>query len=423
MKYAVIDVETIGFPNRLEQNHINFGDHLQNLIIQDLYGEMGIAPEDIYRLDYNEISRYRGEFLILPINQAITRSFKKQLSPYIIPVFLGISRDAHAIGAEELDYFKRFSPVGCRDQAVFDRLTRAGVDCYFSGCITLTLPRRSSAPSKGKVFLVEVPAFAKKHLPKYLKDVAVELQNIAFGTFEEVTGGKTMEQTVKDRYALFEKEAALVVTSRLHVASPCLAMGIPVIVIKEEIDYRFSWLDKYLPLYTEETVDRVDWSPKVIDLESIKQLKKDVAKRRIAETYEAHLAYATLTEWYDLRAQKVQVQKSYSDAVLSFVREKWQPEERFRYAVWGENDASERLIQFLQQQYPYAQLEHFYDSYKTSTYHGKPAIHPREIRPHDDEFIFVTGYTATDVARKLFETIGKSPDTYYLFTETIRGDI
>ena len=42
MKYARIDIETIGFANKLDKAHINFGDHLQNIVIKDLYAQMGI---------------------------------------------------------------------------------------------------------------------------------------------------------------------------------------------------------------------------------------------------------------------------------------------------------------------------------------------------------------------------------------------
>ena len=100
MKYARIDIETIGFVNKNDKTHINFGDHLQNIIIKDLYDKMGIDKSDIYVLDFNEISTYNGEYLVLPINQAISHNMQNFLSPRIIPVFLGISRDSTAITNE-----------------------------------------------------------------------------------------------------------------------------------------------------------------------------------------------------------------------------------------------------------------------------------------------------------------------------------
>ena len=32
MKFARIDIETIGFVNKKDKTHINFGDHLQNIV-------------------------------------------------------------------------------------------------------------------------------------------------------------------------------------------------------------------------------------------------------------------------------------------------------------------------------------------------------------------------------------------------------
>ena len=42
MKFARIDIETIGFVNKKDKTHINFGDHLQNIVIKDLYKYMNI---------------------------------------------------------------------------------------------------------------------------------------------------------------------------------------------------------------------------------------------------------------------------------------------------------------------------------------------------------------------------------------------
>jgi hypothetical protein len=84
---------------------------------------MNIPEDEIYCLNFNEISTYDGEYIILPINQAISHNLKGFLSPKIIPVFLGISRDTKAISENEEEYLRQHSPIGCRDQAIFDYLT------------------------------------------------------------------------------------------------------------------------------------------------------------------------------------------------------------------------------------------------------------------------------------------------------------
>ena len=107
MKYARIDIETIGFASKEDKTHINLGDHLQNIVIKDLYKMMGIKEDEIYVLNFNEISTYSGDYLILPINQAISHALNTFISPKIIPVFLGISRDTSAITQDEELYMKK----------------------------------------------------------------------------------------------------------------------------------------------------------------------------------------------------------------------------------------------------------------------------------------------------------------------------
>ena len=70
----------------------------------------------------------------------------------------------------------------------------------------------------------------------------------------------------------YRNEATLVVTSRLHCAAPCLAMGIPVILARNYFDDRYSWIDRFLPLYTPDRFPSIDWNPTPYDLTAIKQL-------------------------------------------------------------------------------------------------------------------------------------------------------
>lgn len=43
------------------------------------------------------------------------------------------------------------------------------------------------------------------------------------------------------------------------------------------------------------------------------------------------------------------------------------------------------------------------------------------IEASEDVFIFVTGYTATDAAKELFEKIHKPSSMYYLFGKVVRN--
>lgn len=421
MKFARIDIETIGFVNTNDKAHINFGDHLQNIIIKDLYDKMKISNEDIYVLNFNEISTYDGEYLILPINQAISHSLKTFISPKIIPVFLGISRDTSAIAIDELNYYKQYAPVGCRDQAVYNFLKKNNIDCYLNGCLTITLDKRKNVPTNGKVYIIEAPEYALSSMPARLKKEAVYLENTFYGTYSELVGNQNMEKIVRNRYKLLEETASLVVTSRMHIASPCIGMGIPVILVRESIDYRFSWIDKYIPIYTEKTADTINWNPQAIEMEEFKQVLINYAIQRIKKTFSKYYNMLQVSDFYEKRKTVIYDLPQFSKSVIDFIKKTWTKEETWTYAIWGENDASERLIQYLEENYPNAKYVAFYDSYKKIIYHGQEAQHPSNIKKDDGIFIFVTGYTATDAAKELFDTLGREKNSYYLFGKVIRN--
>lgn len=421
MKFARIDIETIGFVNHRDKFHINFGDHLQNIIIKDLYQKMGISEEDIYVLNFNEISTYDGEYLILPINQAISHGLNSFISSKIIPVFLGISRDITAITPEEERYLNQYAPIGCRDEAIFSYLKKKNIECYLNGCLTVTLERRKKIPQNGKVVIIEAPIYAIETMPTELKDNAIYLENTAFGTYDEILCSNTAEKFVRDRYIYLKENASLVVTSRMHIASPCIGMGIPVVLVRNSIDYRFSWIDKYIPIYTPADAGKIDWNPGTINLEGIKHQILSNAANCIKSTYERYRDKLSISEFYENRKKVVYDLPHFSDSVIDFVTKKWSKNETWSYAIWGQNDASERLYQYLKENYPLAQYVAFYDSYKKITYHGRKAQHPSTIDASENIFIFVTGYTATDAAKELFEKIHKPTSMYYLFGKVVRN--
>ena len=69
-------------------------------------------------------------------------------------------------------------------------------------------------------------------------------------------------QRLLDKYM----SAKLVITGRLHCATPCLAFNTPVVFIgRKETFYRVNCLSEYIPLYRYEDVDKINW-----DMEAIK---------------------------------------------------------------------------------------------------------------------------------------------------------
>lgn len=63
--------------------------------------------------------------------------------PYVEPLFTSVHIACEDILTDSaVDYFKRWSPVGCRDQSTLDMLQKYSIPCYFSGCLTSLLDLR-----------------------------------------------------------------------------------------------------------------------------------------------------------------------------------------------------------------------------------------------------------------------------------------
>jgi len=146
-------------------------------------------------------------------------------------------------------WFRDHGPVGCRDLYTCGIFDKAGIPNYFSGCVTLTLPEQPETPDKGTyIVCVDLNKDVERKVVK-LTGGQVEVRNTTHST-PNIKGATWEERKarVEDLLTLYQN-ARYVVTRRLHVALPCLAMGVPVMVIqaKEMNDpHRFdpyrSWL-------------------------------------------------------------------------------------------------------------------------------------------------------------------------------------
>ena len=131
------------------------------------------------------------------------------------------------------DFFRANGPVGCRDQTTLDFFNERGFDCYFSGCITLTLPKQKKTPDAGTyVCVVDLKPELEAATREWLKDSGLEIR-----VMTHHCDYRKSEDTVEQRLKRVEdlltqyQNAKFVVTRRLHVSLPCLAMETPVLAI------------------------------------------------------------------------------------------------------------------------------------------------------------------------------------------------
>lgn len=138
------------------------------------------------------------------------------------------------------EFLKAHAPIGCRDRNTQRLLEGIGVEAYFSGCATLTLPKLD-VEKTDRVAAVQLPGPAMRTLRRRCKSKIVKATH-----FDRTVGFEVRTRMAEERLRLYAS-CRNVVTDRLHCALPCLAMGIPVLFVTDAPDrYRFEGLFELL---------------------------------------------------------------------------------------------------------------------------------------------------------------------------------
>lgn len=280
MKFGALGFSYAGFaPFARSQQELGFytanlGDMAQTIATRELYRSLGIAERDIVVIDRDRLPLYAGEPAALLMN-GVFPGHSFPIPETITPVFIGFTTAAPVV-RKQRDLLRRHAPIGCRDAATMTMLREHGIDAYVSGCVTMTLPRRSQAPAAERLFIVygaragELPSAVLRHIPPRLLDSAVLIDHrLPVGEFplppDSAGWIERYERHLLNRY---RDEASLVLTPLLHVSSPCLAMGVPAIIARRDRDPRFSLIGDILPVHTDR-FEEIDWAPGAPGCETI----------------------------------------------------------------------------------------------------------------------------------------------------------
>lgn len=387
---------------------------MQIIAVDYLYRQMGIDKSEIVYIDTQDLDSYRGEYVVLPVNLPLVDyregGIAKRFSPYIIPVFLGLTMVTENLQPEEVAFYRRYEPIGCRDERTLNTLRKYNIQCYLHGCITVTLPRRESVPEKPKTFIVDVDTEFMKYIPQELLQEAQYRTQLCREKLNDPKRAALMQ------YQEYLQDAGLVITSLLHCAVPCMAAGIPVIMLREELSYRMAWLDKLLPIYTVETIADINWNPQPIEFVEHKERVLEISKARLWDAYHKNEALCDLSWFYEERPKHKYVNDACS-SLKDFIDTNWKDfQKEYLYSIWGLTQISEWVIAYIEENYPNARLCHVYDSFRKVKIHGLCSEEPEKISQSPMETVFVTTNGAEEAARKLFKKIGKKEGTFAFVT-------
>jgi len=261
----------------------NLGDYVQSLAARQY------LPRVDCLLNRDRLDTYDGPEAKIILNGWFSHRPETWVpSPRLQPLFVSFHVDHSAasriLNPAGVEYLRKHAPIGCRDRQTVECLVRHSIEASFTGCLTLTLSDfRIPNPSRRHVYLVD-PLYAYLELRDLLLSPQSFLFALRTGQWRRLGrrarllrkilspklvaaarvrrhGLRSAGVTDDEKFGLAESylreyaDARLVITSRIHCALPCLAMGVPVIYINafDPLDNRLAGI---LELF-----NRVDLGP------------------------------------------------------------------------------------------------------------------------------------------------------------------
>lgn len=272
---------------------INVGDAIQSIAASQFLPRVDVLIERDRLHLYNDDPR---TFVIFNGWFALNSCWPPPAS--IDPLFVSFYayRQDELVNSSFRHYYKQHEPIGCRSVRTLRAFQDIGVNAYFSGCLTLTLPKSDNARA-GQVYAVDVePGLYSKLVPERIRNRAIHLSH-GFPTrsasvpakagwplsyylvrgLNKLDPDRRLFRSARQQFESFRhkmqmaaaeellkrySEASLVITGRLHCALPCLALGTPVVVLRHDIQEnpRFAGLRELVRCYGRESkaLD-IDW--------------------------------------------------------------------------------------------------------------------------------------------------------------------
>lgn len=398
----------------------NIGDPIQTVALEKIYKEMNILEENIVRIDLSELAVYKGEYVVLPmLGVAIGAGFAPlPLSPFILPVFISAHFVVSELSQEAIEYLKMYAPIGCRDEYSLNTMRKYGIPAFLSGCITAVWEKRKLNIMPKKVYIVDVPQSVEEYIPDILKKDAIRKSHLLPLEKEVMTHEIAEELYEQSKICLkeYEQNAKLVISSRLHALVPCMAMGIPVIGVFENLSYRFSWLDKYIPLYVEENFLDIDWNPDIVEYEEEKQEIKGLFINYIHEVYKKYQVSYRVSEFYEKRKRSIYGNR-YRDAIERISVKK----EIFDYIIWGCGLIGDNVYDIMKKKYPCANLKVAVDEYAEGKWHEVSIIKSGNLEEYPECFVILASYSGKKQGYEVMKKLGRKEFQDFIYVGTING--
>ena len=384
-----------GRPMRKGSRHpINLGDPIQSYAAENALRTIGYNGE-IQLLEKYSLASFKGEKVKLifnSFNMIVDQSGYKYntlpVSKNIEPCFFSFHLHTRNIPIHIVEQLKLYSPIGCRDIETYQNLKNHDIPCYISGCLTLTLPTRKNCPDERKVFFVDIPDSLRGYIPEELvKDGEFithqpDFHRSSSEAFLTANEYDFIYRRAIDLLYRYKNEATLIVTTRLHVASPAIAMGIPVILVRSNVDGRFGCVASLTNIYTPSNFNAIDWEPECIDAEVEKKIMLDALKQCIDGPVSLNSdSIAKLNSYWKAKDNSsIDLElKNKFDLIISNIKNVQKP---MCILLWGLTPETQKIKHIIDDYYPEFFIKKIVDVSCMGVFEGVQIIRPDELKKY-----------------------------------------
>lgn len=403
----------------------NLGDHVQTIALLELYKKMGIPNEEILMVGMQHLHDYDGEYVVLPIiGVGVIGDYAPPYSDRIIPVFISTHFVIDELTDEQVRYIEKFAPVGCRDEWTLNIMRRYHLPAYLSGCITVLMgdDEHRDNTVDDIIYCIDVPDYIKPYVDNHFKGEKIVYDTHLIPFIHD--GPMSEEDTfyylnlAKERVKNYAN-AKVVISSRMHALLPAIANRVPVIGVFENISYRFSWLDKYIRLYTEDDIEEIEWNPDTVTIEK-QELLYNVFDNSIRSTFERYNANYTISEYYEDRS-KAPYGNRYRKIITDFFNKEYQKEEHIKYMIFGCGLIGSVAYNIIQEQYPDAEFLGAIDNYVSGIWKEKAISKPQNIDLPEGTKVIIASFSGRHSAFELMERLKFKENSDYIYIATTSG--
>lgn len=212
----------------MKYSSINIGDEIQSVAAMRFLPKI---DEYVHREKINSFQSKGNKKVKLIMNawwmwQLENFPPSENIEPLLISMYIRKQHREKFLTPKVKEYFLKYGPVGCRDQATAEWLNEEGIPAYFSGCLTLTLERNRKIKRENHILCVDCPKEAIEEIKRRTKRPVYSISRMLAPYYT----AKQRLEVAKIMLKLYQS-AFCVVSPRLHVVLPCLALQTPVLRI------------------------------------------------------------------------------------------------------------------------------------------------------------------------------------------------